>query len=58
MCSAGGANDGVDAVQSVAPTGPATIVGHLPQPRSDLAAVKIGATVYLVGGYDGSVRDA
>jgi N-acetylneuraminic acid mutarotase len=51
----GGAQASIDAVQSVAPTGQATIVGHLPQPRSDLGAVKIGATVYLIGGYTGSV---
>jgi hypothetical protein len=31
---------------------------HLPQPRSDLAAVTVGATTYLVGGYDGARPDA
>jgi len=30
----------------------------LPQARSDLAAVTIGATTYLVGGYDGARPDA
>ena len=50
----GGAQTSVDAVQSVAAGGPATIAAHLPQPRSDLASVKIGNTVYLVGGYDGT----
>jgi len=50
----GGAQSSVDAVQSLLPAGQATISGRLPQPRSDLAAVKIGNTVYLVGGYNGS----
>jgi len=31
---------------------------HLPQARSDLAAVTVGATTYLVGGYDGARPDA
>lgn len=35
----------------------ATVVGSLPQPRSDAAAVTIGATAYVVGGYDGSRPD-
>jgi hypothetical protein len=30
----------------------------LPQARSDLAAVTIGATIYLLGGYDGTHPDA
>jgi N-acetylneuraminic acid mutarotase len=50
----GGAQTTVDAVQSVPASGPGSVVGHLPHPRSDLAALKIGATVYLVGGYDGA----
>ena len=54
----GGAQTTVDAVQSLPPTGSATIAGHLPQPRSDLAAIEVGATVYLVGGYDGTLADA
>jgi PQQ-like domain len=37
--------------------GSATIAGTLPSPRSDAAAVTIGATTYIVGGYDGSVAD-
>jgi hypothetical protein len=35
----------------------ATIVGQLPQPRSDAAAVTIGRTAYVVGGYDGTHAD-
>ena len=34
-----------------------TVVGSLPQPRSDSAAVTIGAKIYVVGGYDGSSPD-
>lgn len=29
------------------------VVGHLPQPRADLSSVTVGATTYLLGGYDG-----
>ena len=34
-----------------------SVVGQLPQPRSDAAAVTIGRTAYVVGGYDGTVAD-
>ena len=50
----GGAQHVSDVVQALQPDGPSTVVGHLPQPRADLAAVTIGSTVYLVGGYDGT----
>ena len=65
----GGSPDTVATVQAVAdPTAPpatvttGTVVGQLPQPRSDLAVATVtggrGAgtrtTAYLVGGYDGS----
>jgi hypothetical protein len=40
---------------SVAATG--TVEGRLPQPRSDSAAVTIGSTAYVVGGYDGTHPD-
>jgi len=33
-----------------------TIAGHLPEPRSDTAAVTINGTAYVVGGYDGSTE--
>jgi PQQ-like domain/Kelch motif len=36
----------------------ATSAGSLPAPRSDAAAVTIGPTTYLVGGYDGNRPDA
>jgi outer membrane protein assembly factor BamB len=35
----------------------ATVLGSLPQPRSDDAAVTIGASAYVVGGYDGTKAD-
>jgi len=46
------------------PTGPAagasgtaTVIGDLPQPRSDSATATVGATTYIVGGYDGTNPD-
>lgn len=36
----------------------ATVVGRLPQPRSDASAVTIGRTAYVVGGYDGANADS
>jgi outer membrane protein assembly factor BamB len=36
----------------------AVTVGSMPAPRSDAAAVTIGPTTYLVGGYNGSGPDA
>jgi Galactose oxidase, central domain/Kelch motif/PQQ-like domain len=50
----GGAQTVVDAVQSLSSSAPATIAAHLPRPRADLAAVAIGNTAYIVGGYDGT----
>jgi len=40
-----------------APTGPSSVIGRLPQPRSDASAVTIGNNVYVVGGYDGTSPD-
>ena len=34
-----------------------SVVGQLPQPRSDADAVTIGRTAYVVGGYDGTHAD-
>ncbi|HET9729564.1 MAG TPA: kelch repeat-containing protein, partial [Acidimicrobiia bacterium] len=34
-------------------SGVAVVVSHLPTPRADSAAVVIGRTAYIVGGYDG-----
>ena len=61
----GGSPATVPAVQAVALPGPGggglatgTDAGSLPAPRSDAAAVSIGGTTYLVGGYDGTRPDA
>ncbi len=40
------------------PSAAAASLGSLPAPRSDAAAVTIGRTTYLVGGYDGNRPDA
>jgi len=61
----GGSPDTVATVQqypipatSTTTSGPApAVTGQLPQTRSDCDAVRIGATVYVVGGYDGSAPD-
>jgi len=60
----GGASSTVDTVEALpqvpqgAATGSsATVVGHLPQPRSDAVAVVVGSEAYLVGGYDGTRPD-
>ena len=45
-------------VQAFSGAGTARVTGSLPAPRSDAAAVTIGGTNYVVGGYDGSKPDA
>ena len=45
-------------VQAFSGAGTARVTGSLPAPRSDAAAVTIGGTAYVVGGYDGSKPDA
>lgn len=50
---AGGASTTYDDVQRLRPGGTATIVAHLPQPRSDLVSTVAGGTGYVLGGYDG-----
>jgi len=56
----GGSSASVGTVQSfpLAGGGTATDVGSLPAPRSDAQAATIGATTYIVGGFDGSKPDA
>ncbi|HUY49849.1 MAG TPA: kelch repeat-containing protein [Streptosporangiaceae bacterium] len=60
----GGSSATVATVQAFPLAGPgsgtttATTAGSMPAPRSDAAAVTIGATTYVVGGYDGSRPDA
>jgi outer membrane protein assembly factor BamB len=55
----GGSSASAGTVQSfpLAGGGAATEVGNLPAPRSDAEAVTIGATTYIVGGFDGSRPD-
>ncbi|MFZ0165632.1 MAG: PQQ-binding-like beta-propeller repeat protein [Trebonia sp.] len=56
----GGSAASVGTVQSfpLAGGGAATDIGNLPAPRSDAQAATIGATTYIVGGFDGSKPDA
>jgi Kelch motif len=49
----GGGATTVDAVQTYAPSG-SRITAHLPRPRSDLAAVSLGETAFIAGGFDGT----
>jgi hypothetical protein len=58
----GGAQSSFATVQSyplssAATSATASVVGQLPQPRSDAAAVTVGATAYVIGGYDGTKAD-
>ncbi|MDR0341930.1 MAG: hypothetical protein LBI49_02245, partial [Nocardiopsaceae bacterium] len=54
----GGGDQGpVPAVQALRPGGRATVAGRLPGSRSDLAAVDIGRTTYVLGGFDGARYD-
>jgi hypothetical protein len=61
----GGTPNTVSTVQSIAtpqstragsggPSATGSVAGQLPAPRSDLAVATIGATSYVVGGYDGT----
>ena len=55
MVFGGGSYADVAAVQGWVPGSAATtVVGHLPVPRSDLAAVVVGTTAYVLAGLDGS----
>lgn len=54
----GGDQASVAAVQAIMPHGTATVTGQLPSPRSDLSAVSVNGTAYLLGGYDGAAYDA
>jgi hypothetical protein len=49
----GGAQRVGDAVQLLDSRGDASVIGHLPHPRADLAAVVAGSAAFLAGGYDG-----
>ncbi|HVM68105.1 MAG TPA: hypothetical protein VMU14_24725, partial [Acidimicrobiales bacterium] len=50
---AGGSGTTIAAVQQWGTAG-AQVVSHLPQPRSDLAAVVVDGHGYLLGGFDGA----
>jgi hypothetical protein len=50
----GPSENGTADVQGVVPAGTASVVGKLPQPRSDHVAATVGARAYMFGGYDGS----
>jgi N-acetylneuraminic acid mutarotase len=52
----GGSSASIDDVQTVAANGSASIIGHLPKPRSDDSMAVDGNTAYVVGGYDGRVE--
>ncbi len=50
----GGSASTIDEVERLKPGGPGTVVGHLPQSRSDLSAVTVGGAAVVLGGYDGT----
>jgi hypothetical protein len=54
----GGTAASIADVQLVAGHRAGTVVGQLPRARSDLSAVTLGNTAYLIGGYDGATYDA
>ena len=49
----GGASTTLDTIQRLVRGGTAVPVGHLPDSASDLSAAGVGASAYVVGGYDG-----
>jgi hypothetical protein len=54
----GGVRASAAGVQALGPHRTATVTGRLPGPRSDSAALTLGDTAYLLGGYDGTSYDA
>jgi N-acetylneuraminic acid mutarotase len=50
----GGASSSSDAIQSLNLATQSSVVGHLPQVRSDDSAAVLGTTLYVLGGYDGA----
>jgi N-acetylneuraminic acid mutarotase len=57
MVFAGGSYSTVSTVQEWSGGGAGREIGHLPSGRSDLAAVTVGSTAYIVGGFDGTHMD-
>jgi N-acetylneuraminic acid mutarotase len=49
----GPSENGTADVQSIPAIGATTVVGKLPQPRSDHVAVTVDGKAYVLGGYDG-----
>jgi N-acetylneuraminic acid mutarotase len=49
----GGAASTFDTVQALNPGGKAQVLGKLPTPASDLTALEIQSSDYVIGGYDG-----
>jgi PQQ-like domain len=49
----GGSTMSVRTVQAFVPGARAVVIGHLPQPRSDLVSATLGGVAYIAGGYDG-----
>jgi hypothetical protein len=49
----GGSATSVPTVQAFAPGAPGMVIGHLPQPRSDLVSATLGGVADIAGGYDG-----
>jgi Kelch motif len=50
----GPSENGTADAQLVSPDGHTTVVGKMPQPRSDHVAAAVGGKVYVLGGYDGA----
>lgn len=50
----GPSENGTADAQLVASSGASTVVGKMPEPRSDHVAAAIGGKIYVLGGYDGS----
>ena len=58
MVFGGGSVSTVSSVEAVPSSGGnGTVVGTLPQPRSDCSAVSVNGSVVIAGGYDGSAAD-
>ena len=53
LMGGGEQESGYDHVTAVTGAQAGKDLGHLPQPRSDLAAITAGDTAYVIGGYDG-----
>jgi hypothetical protein len=49
----GGSAMSVGTVQAFTPGAAGRVIGHLPQPRSDLVSVTVRGVAYIAGGYDG-----